>query len=73
MSMHRSTLTTFKRQQNSTRLKQRNGLRGHFIRLGSIKRIARGGKFVRHDIAEIHEIVEAFLKGIGGGGIIYNC
>lgn len=44
--------------------------RRHPIFLRGIKLVARRGEFVRDDVAQIHEIVEAFFEGFDGGCVL---
>lgn len=60
------------RRENSINTEEKEKSRGHLVCFSGVKGVARRGEFVRHDIAEIHEVVETLLQGIGCGGFIYN-
>lgn len=60
------------RRENSIITEKKGRSRGHLVRFSGVKSVARRGELVRHDIAEIHEVVETLLEGISCGGFIYN-
>lgn len=52
------------------RTERRPFSRRHPIFLRGIKLVARGGEFFCDDIAQIHEIVQAFFEGLDGGCVL---
>lgn len=46
-------------------------LSSHLIRLSGIERVPGGGELVRHDIAQIHQVIEALFQGFEGGRVLW--